>query len=270
MAIHPTAIVHKGAELDPSVEVGPYCVIGPRVKIGRETKLLSHVIVDNDTTIGARNVLHPFASLGGPPQDLKFKGEPARVIVGDDNVIREGVTINMGTAGGHMETRVGNACLLMAYTHIAHDCIVGNRVIMANGAALAGHVTLEDEVRISGIAGIHQFARVGRAAFLAAGAMVAQDIPPWCIAQGDRAEIAGLNVVGLKRGGWSRERLGALRECFKMIFYPEGTRASGIERAERELAPKSQDVAAFVAFIRASKRGVAPARPLGANEPDET
>ncbi len=270
MAIHPTAIVPKGAEIDPSAEIGPYCVIGPRVKIGRETRLVAHVVVDNDTTIGARNVLYPFASIGGPPQDLKFKGEPARVVIGDDNVIREGVTINMGTAGGHMETRLGSNCLLMAYSHIAHDCIVGSRVIMANNATLAGHVTVEDEVRISGIAAIHQFVRIGRAAFLAGGAMVAQDVPPWCIAQGDRAELAGLNVVGLKRGGWSRERLGALRQCFKMIFYPEGTRAQGLERAETELAPKSQDVAEFVAFIRASKRGVASARPVGANEPDET
>ncbi len=269
MAIHPTAVVHKGAEIDPSAEIGPYCVIGPRVKIGRETKLLSHVVVDNDTTIGARNVLHPFASIGGPPQDLKFKGEPARVIIGDENVIREGVTINMGTAGGHMETRVGSRCLLMAYSHIAHDCIVGDGVIMANTATLAGHVTLENDVRISGIAAIHQFVRIGRAAFLAGGAMVAQDIPPWCIAQGDRAELAGLNVVGLKRSGWSRERLGALRECFKTIFYPEGTRAQGVDRAEAELAPKSADVAEFVAFIRASKRGVASARPVGAGDSDE-
>ncbi|HSI03120.1 MAG TPA: acyl-[acyl-carrier-protein]--UDP-N-acetylglucosamine O-acyltransferase, partial [Myxococcota bacterium] len=150
MAIHPTAIVHKGAEIDPTAEIGPLCVIGPRVKIGRETKLLSHVSVDNDTTIGAKNVIHPFVALGGPPQDLKFKGEPARVIIGDDNVIREGVTINMGTAGGHMETRIGSRCLLMAYAHVAHDCIIGDNVIMANSATLAGHVTLEDEVRISG------------------------------------------------------------------------------------------------------------------------
>ena len=270
MAIHPTAIVHKGAEIDPTAEIGPFCVVGPRVKIGRETRLLSHVVVDNDTTIGARNVIHPFAALGGPPQDLKFKGEPARVIIGDENVIREGVTINMGTAGGHMETRIGSRCLLMAYAHVAHDCILGDNVIMANSATLAGHVTLENEVRISGLAAIHQFVRIGRAAFLAGGAMVAQDIPPWCIAQGDRAELAGLNVVGLKRGGWSRERLGALRESFKMIFYPERTRAEGIDRAEKELAPKSQDVAELVAFIRASKRGVASARPIGANEPDET
>lgn len=269
MAIHPTAIVHKGAELDQSVEVGPYCVVGPRVKIGAGTKLLSHVVVDGDTTIGARTVLHPFASIGGPPQDLKFKGEQSRVIIGDDCVIREGVTVNLGTAGGHMETRIGNRCMLMAYSHVAHDCILGNGIIMANSSALAGHVTIEDDVRISGIAAVHQFVRIGRAAFIGGGAMVAQDIPPWCIAQGDRAELAGLNVVGLKRSGWSRERLGALRECFKAIFHPEGTRAQGLERAEKELAPKSAEAAEFVAFIRASKRGVASARSVGPGESDD-
>jgi UDP-N-acetylglucosamine acyltransferase len=270
MAIHPTAIIHKGAEIDPTCEVGPFCVIGPRVKIGRETRLISHVVVDNETTIGARNIIHPFVSLGGVPQDLKFKGEPARVIIGDENVFREYVTVNMGTAGGHMETRIGSRGLFMACTHVAHDCVVGDGVVLANSAALAGHVTLEDNVRMGGMAGIHQFARVGYAAFIGAGAMVAQDIPPYCIAEGDRATLAGLNVVGLKRSGWSRERIGAMREAFKMIFYPEGTRAQGIERAERELAPKSQDVAQMMAFIRGTKRGVASARPRGDSDTDET
>src|SRR6187549_1779094 len=154
MAIHPSAIVHKGAEVDPTAEIGPFCVVGPKVKIGAGTRLLSHVVVDHDTTIGARNVIHPFAVLGGAPQDLKFKGEPARLILGDDNVIREGATLNIGTAGGHMETRVGSKCLVMAYAHVAHDCIIGDRVILANSVALAGHVTIADDVRVSGIAGV--------------------------------------------------------------------------------------------------------------------
>jgi len=260
MAIHPTAIVHKGAEIDPSVEVGPYCVIGAHVKIGKETQLAAHVVVDGHTTIGSGNRIQPFAVLGGPPQDLKFKGEPSRLIIGDGNVIREYVTCNLGTATGRMETTIGNNCLLMASAHIAHDCIVGNRVIMANSSGLAGHVTLEDDVRLSGLVGIHQFVRIGHAAFVAAGAMVAQDIPPYCIAQGDRATLAGLNVVGLKRSGWTREQLQLVREAFKRIFQSDTTRADGLDYAERELAPKNKEVAEIVAFIRASKRGVASAR----------
>lgn len=263
MPIHPNAVVHKGAEVDTTADIGPFCVVGPRVKIGRETRLVSHVVVDNDTTLGARNVVHPFAVLGGAPQDLKFKGEPARLILGDDNVIREGATLNIGTAGGHMETRVGSKCLMMAYAHVAHDCVVGDRVILANSVALAGHVTIASDVRVSGLAGVHQFARVGRHAFLAAGALCAQDIPPFCIAHGDRAQLVGINVVGLKRAGWTREEIRAVREAFKRLFLSEGTRAGALERVEKELAPASPLVSELVTFIRESERGVASARDVG-------
>jgi UDP-N-acetylglucosamine acyltransferase len=260
MPIHPSATVHRGAEVHPTADIGPYCVVGPKVHIGAGTRLLSHVVVDNDTTIGQRNTVHPFAVIGGAPQDLKFKGEPARVILGDDNIVREGATINIGTAGGHMETRIGNGCLLMAYTHVAHDCIVGNRVILANNVGLAGHVTVHDFVILGGIAGVHQFCVVGRNAFIAGGAMVAQNVPPFCIAQGDRAQLVGINVVGLKRAGWTRERIGTVREAFRRLFLSDSTRMVALERTEHELASEQADVAEMCKFIRESKRGVCPPR----------
>ncbi|OGQ83286.1 MAG: acyl-[acyl-carrier-protein]--UDP-N-acetylglucosamine O-acyltransferase [Deltaproteobacteria bacterium RIFOXYA12_FULL_58_15] len=259
MSIHPTAIVESGAEIDPSAEIGPYCVIGPKVKIGPDTRLLSHVVLVNDTVIGARNIIHPFAALGGPPQDLKFKGEPSRLIVGDDNVIRESATLNIGTAGGHMETRVGNNCLLMAYSHTAHDCILGDNVILSNSVSLAGHVTVGDRVIMSGMAGVHQFCRIGRNAFVAGGAMVAQDVPPFCIAQGDRAQLVHINIVGLKRAGWSREDLLAVRTAFKMLFGGHRARLVSLEKVEAEMS-HCPPVAEMCEFIRASDRGVCPPR----------
>lgn len=271
MAIHASAIVHKGAEIDPSAEVGPYCVIGPRVKIGPQTRLVSHVVVDNDTTIGARNTLYPFCSIGAPPQDLKFKGEPARLVIGDDNTIREGATLNIGTAGGHMETRIGNGCLLMAYTHVAHDCIIGNRVILANSVALAGHVTIHDNVIMGGIAGVHQFCRIGRNAFIAGGAMAAQDVPPFCIAHGDRAQLVGINVVGLKRAGWTREQIRVVRDAFKRLFLSDGTRLTALERTEKELAAQHPVVAEMCQFIREAERGVcAPRTAAPMSDADES
>ncbi len=260
MPIHPTAVVHQGAEIDPTAEIGPYCVVGPRVRIGAQNRLIAHVVVDNDTVMGARNVIFPFASVGAAPQDLKFKGERARLVIGDDNVIRENTTLNIGTEGGHMETRIGNKCLLMASTHVAHDCIVGDGVILANYVGLAGHVTLGDFVIMGGLAGIHQFCEAGRHAFIAGGAMVGQNVPPFCIAQGDRAQVVGINVVGLKRHGWSRERIQGVREGFKRLFLSESTRLLALEKTERELAPENADVLEMCRFIRAAKRGVCPPR----------
>lgn len=259
MAIHATALIDKHAEIDSSAEIGPYCIVGPHVRIGPQTRLLSHVVIENHTTIGARNQIHPFARLGGPPQDLKFKGEPARLVVGDDNVIREGVTLNIGTQGGHMETKIGNNCLLMAYSHVAHDCIVGNRVILANSVGLAGHVELADSVIMGGISAIHQFCRVGRNAFIAGGAMVAQDIPPFCIAQGDRAQLMGLNITGIKRAGWSREKINLLRDGFKRLFLSNTTRMLALDITEKEFATSCPEVLEICQFIRKAKRGVCPA-----------
>ncbi|HET6345940.1 MAG TPA: acyl-ACP--UDP-N-acetylglucosamine O-acyltransferase [Myxococcota bacterium] len=270
MPIHPTAIVHRGAEIDATADIGPFCVIGPRVKIGPHTRLISHVVVDNHTTLGARNVVHPFASLGGNPQDLKFKGEPARLLVGNDNVIRESATLNIGTEGGHMQTTLGDGCLLMAYAHIAHDCRVGNGVVLANAVSLAGHVDIGHHAILGGLAAVHQFTRIGRMAFIGGGAMVAQDVLPFCIAQGDRAQIAGVNVVGLKRSGWSRDRIAAVRRAVKALFAPDQARQAALEAVETEQAPHAPEIAELCQFVRSAQRGVCSMRRgLGGSDADE-
>lgn len=271
MAIHPTAVVHKNAEIDSRAEIGPFCVIGPRARVGPETKLISHVVVENSTHIGARNTIHPFARIGGVPQDLKFKGEDSRLVIGDDNVIREGATLNTGTEGGHMETRVGSGCLLMAYSHVAHDCRVGDHVILANCVGLAGHVDLGDHVTMGGMAGIHQFCKAGRHAFIAGGAMVSQNIPPFCLAQGDRAQLVGVNVVGLRRAGWPREKIQSIREAFKGLFHATTARLVALERIERKLSKDHSEVQEMCAFIRSSEdRGICPPRaPLPSTDPYE-
>lgn len=260
MAIHPTAIVDKNAEVHPTAEIGPWCIVHPGASIGPETTLLSHVVVNPHTHLGARNTVHPFASVGSAPQDLKFSGEPSRLIIGDDNVLREGVTLNRGTEEGGMETRIGSHCLLMAYSHVAHDCVLGDHVILANSVNLAGHVTLEDHVIVGGIAGVHQFCRVGRYAFLAGGAMVTRDVLPYTIAQGDRAEHAGINIVGLRRAGWTRQDIQAVRVGFRALFFGDGTRQEMLEDVEATLAPKFNVIHELCAFIRSSERGVSAAR----------
>lgn len=264
--IHPTAIIAAGAEVAGDAEVGPFCVIGPHVKLGAGSRLLSHVVVDGHTTIGRNNIIHPFAGVGTLPQDLKFKGEPARLVIGDNNVIREGVTLNIGTEAGSMETRIGNGCLFMANSHVAHDCVIGDHVVMANCVGVAGHVDIGDHVIIGGLAAIHQFCRIGRNAFVAGGGMVAQDIPPFCIAQGDRAQLVGINVVGLKRTGWERQRIGGVRQAFKQIFQTGSTRLLSLERAEKDLAHDNADVREMTEFIRTATRGVCPPRVVAASE----
>lgn len=260
MSIHATAIVAPGAQIDPSAEIGPFCVIGPHVTIGAGTRLIAHVVVENHTTIGARNVISPFAVLGGNPQDLKFKGEPARLIIGDENIIREAVTCSIGTGAGHMETRIGNKCMLMAYAHVAHDCRLGNSVIMANNASLCGHAEVDDFVIMNGISGLPQFCHVGRRAFIGGGAMIARDVPPFCVAKGDRAFVSGINIIGLRRSGCTRETINAVRHAFINVFLSELSREAGLDKSERELAKQFPEVAEFCHFIRASKRGVCGSR----------
>lgn len=270
MPIDPTAVVARGAEIDPSADIGPYCIIGPHVKIGARSQLIAHVVVDNHTEMGADNVIHPFARVGGPPQDLKYRGEPARLIIGSHNVIREGATLNIGTEAGRMESRIGNHCLLMAYTHVAHDCTIGDHVVMANSAGLAGHVDLGDHVIVAGLAGVHQFCKVGHHAFVGAGAMVPQSVPPFCVAQGDRAQLVGINVVGLRRAGWSKTRLQQVRKAFKRLFQSSTTRMMALEHTEETLATESSDVAELCAFIRHAERGVCPPRTTVAEtDPEE-
>ncbi|HWO43790.1 MAG TPA: acyl-ACP--UDP-N-acetylglucosamine O-acyltransferase [Candidatus Eisenbacteria bacterium] len=253
--IHETALVDRGAELDTDVEVGPYSIIRAGVKIGKRTKIRSHVVIEGRTTLGENNVVFPFAAVGSAPQDLKYKGEPSELIVGHNNTIREFASLNPGTAGGGMVTRVGDHNLLMMYCHIAHDCILGNHNIIANGATLGGHVVIEDYVIVGGLVGIHQFVRVGTSAILGAGSMVSKDVPPFCNATGDRARLRGLNIEGLKRRGFSRETIETIKKAYRVIFHSKLTTSQALEKIRREL-PHSVEVQQLVAFIAKSQRGI--------------
>lgn len=229
--IHPTAIVADGAKIGENVTIGPYCIVGEHVTLSDNVVLLSHVSIDGLTSVGARTKIYPFSSIGHPPQDLKFEGEPSTVTIGQDCTLREYVTINPGTAGGGMETKVGNNCLLMVGVHIAHDCRVGNHVVMANQASLAGHCIVDDYVRFGGICGVHQFVRIGAHAFVGAMSFVENDVIPYGSVLGNRAYLGGLNLVGLKRRKFDRESIHALRAAYRMIFSNEGTLRERIEDA---------------------------------------
>ena len=252
---HPTAIIDPRAELDSGVEVGPYCVIGAGVKIGRGSKLQSHVAIQGRTTLGEGNVVFPFATVGSVPQDLKYQGEPSELVIGNRNTIREYVSLNPGTAGGGMITRVGDQNLLMMYCHIAHDCIVGNRNVIANGATLGGHVVIEDFIIVGGLVGIHQFVRIGTGAILGAGSMVSKDVPPYCNATGDRAKLHGLNVEGLKRRGFDKAVIDAIHKAYRIAFHSKLSTAVALTKIKQEL-PSIPEIDKFVSFIADSQRGV--------------
>lgn len=246
--IHPTAIVSPKAQLAANVEVGPFCVIGDNVKIGEGTILKSHVVIEGDTEIGKNNLIFPFASIGLEPQDLKFKGEKSKVIIGDNNKIREHVTIHLGTQDGAMVTRIGSNCLLMVGVHIAHDCIVGNNVILANNATLAGHVELGDHVVIGGLSAVHQFARIGDGAMIGGMSGVEGDVIPYGLVMGERASLAGLNLVGMKRRNIARDDIHALRNFFKKLFSQKNSSFSNrVDELAKEFPSQVvQEVAAFV------------------------
>ncbi|OYW14063.1 MAG: acyl-[acyl-carrier-protein]--UDP-N-acetylglucosamine O-acyltransferase [Rhodospirillales bacterium 12-54-5] len=216
--IHPTAIIEEGAEIAANVTVGPYCIVGAQVKLAEGVVLHSHVVVTGDTRVGAETQIFPFASIGHPPQDKKFNGEKSQLVIGERNMIREHVTMNPGTSGGGMITNVGNDCLFMASTHVAHDCQVGNRVILANNATLAGHVVVGDGAIIGGLSAVHQFVRIGTGAFVGGMSAVAKDIIPYGTVTGERATLEGLNLVGLKRSTMARDDIHALRHLFKALF----------------------------------------------------
>lgn len=253
--VHPTALVADGAELDHGVQVGAYSIIGPRVRIGARTVVGPHVVIEGNTTIGEENRIYQFAAVGAEPQDLKYRGEDSALIIGARNRIREFATLHPGTAGGRMATRIGDGNLLMNYTHVAHDSILGNGNIMANGAQLAGHVLVEDFVVIGAMAGIHQFARVGESAIIGAGSMVSQDVPPFCNATGDRATLHGLNSIGLKRRGISEQAQSALKRAYRIMFQSGLKVAEAAARIRAEI-PGVAEVERFVAFIEKSERGV--------------
>lgn len=248
--IHPTAIVDASAELGADVEIGPGCIIGPSVKIGDRTRLIAQVYIETHTEIGKDCTIYPFASLGAPPQDTSYKGEPTRVVIGDNNVFREHCSIHRGTVRGRSQTRVGNNGLFMGSTHIAHDCIVGDNVIMAQTAAIAGHVQISDWVMLSGLSGVVQHCRIGRHAFVGASALMTADLIPYGTAIGNHAHLAGLNTVGLKRRGFTREQIHDLRSAYRLLFAEEGTFQERLQDAT-ELYAENPEVMEILNFIRA-------------------
>jgi UDP-N-acetylglucosamine acyltransferase len=246
--IHSTAIIGKKVELEKNVEIGAYCVLTGEIKISEGTILKSHVVIEGDVVIGKNNVIFPFAAIGQRPQDLKFKGEKSKIIIGDNNHIREHVTIHPGTADGAMVTKVGSNCLLMVGVHIAHDCVVGDNVILANNATLAGHVTVDDHAVIGGLSAIHQFARIGRGAMIGGMSGVEHDVIPYGLVMGERASLAGLNIVGMKRRNISRDDIHALRNFFKKLFAEKDNAfTSRVEKLAKEFPSQTvQEVAEFV------------------------
>jgi UDP-N-acetylglucosamine acyltransferase len=248
--VHPTALVAKGAELGEGVFVGPYSIVGPKVKLHDGVRLISHVVIDGVTEIGADTIVHPFASLGGVPQHTAYKGEETQLIVGARNVIREHVTMHTGTMMDHGVTRVGADGLFMTASHVAHDCVVGNHVVFANNATLGGHVKVGDYVFMGGLSAVHQFTRIGRYAFAGGGAVITKDIIPYGSVWGNHAHLEGLNLVGLKRRGFSREAINDLRATYRLLFAPEGTFQERLEDVADTYAA-SVEVREIVEFIRA-------------------
>ncbi len=253
--IHPTAVVARGAELGPGVVVEAYAVVGPHVRIGRGSWIGPHAVVDGRTTLGERTRIFSFASVGTPPQDLKYRGEPSTLELGDGNIVREHASLNPGTAAGGMVTRVGHGCLFMVSSHVAHDCRVGSSVVLANGAALGGHVVVDDYAIVGGLAGVHQFVHVGESALCAAGAMVSLDVPPYCMVAGDRARLHGLNVVGLRRRGVSSDTVRALKRAYRTLFTGGLAWRDAVLQARATLA-HVPEVARLLAFVEGSRRGV--------------
>jgi len=253
--IHETALVDRRAEIDSDVEIGPYSLVGKHVRIGKGCRVKSHVVIEGRTTLGEGNVLFQFATVGSVPQDLKYKGEPSELIIGNHNTIREFVSLNPGTAGGGMVTRLGDGNLLMMYCHIAHDCILGSHNIIANGATLGGHVVIEDYVIVGGLVGIHQFTKIGRGAILGAGSRVSKDVPPYCNATGDRARLHGLNLEGLKRRGFGPEKIEALKKAYRIMFRSKLKTEAAIVKIRQELSGCAE-VQQLVTFIENSQRGI--------------
>jgi UDP-N-acetylglucosamine acyltransferase len=253
--IHQTALVDPRAELDQDVEVGPYSVIGPGVKIGKGTRVKSHAVIEGNTTLGEGNVIFQFATVGSVPQDLKYRGEESRLIIGDHNTIREFVSLNPGTTGGGMVTRVGSYNLFMMHCHIAHDCVLGDHNIIANGATLGGHVVVEDYVILGGLVGIHQFVKVGTSALLGAGSMVSKDVPPFCNATGDRARLKGLNLEGLKRRGFNREQIEGIKKAYRILFQSGLATKVAVKKARKEI-PALAEVEQLASFVENSRRGI--------------
>ena len=260
--IHPSAIVDPAASLGDGVEIGPYCCVGAGVALGDGVVLRSHVVVDGQTSIGPRCQVFPFTTVGLPPQDLKYQGEKSRLEIGSDTVIRESVTVNPGTEGGGMVTKIGDHCLLMVGAHVAHDCLVGNHVILVNNATLAGHVVIGDYAIIGGLSAVHQFVRIGAHAMIGGMTGVDHDVIPYGSVLGERGRLAGLNVIGLKRRGFTRDQIQNLRAAYRMLFEEAGS-APVAERVGRVVDAFGDDVgvADLIQFIQGeSSRGLTQAK----------
>ena len=251
--IHPTAVIEDGAQIGQGCQIGPYCVVGPHVVLGDNITLKSHVVVEGRTTIGADTTIYPFASIGTSPQDLKYHGEPSELIIGKNNTIREHATMNPGTEAGAMKTIVGDNCLFMMATHVAHDCVIGDNVIMANNATLGGHVTVGNRVLIGGLAAVHQFVRIGDFAVIGGMSGVESDVIPFGRVKGERASLAGLNLVGLERGGFDKDQIRTIQKAFKTIFDGQGNLDERLEAVSSE-NENDQLVGKIVEFARARER----------------
>ena len=253
--IDPRAVVHPEARLGEDVVVGPFCVIGPEVVIGDRTRLESHVVVDGRVQLGPDNTVAPFSSLGGPPQDLKYAGEPTSVTIGARNRFCEYVTVSRGTVGGGAVTRIGDGNLFMAYAHIAHDANVGSRTVFANAATLAGHVEVGDDATVGAFSGVHQFCRIAKHAFVGGYSVVTQDALPWVLTVGNRAVSHGVNIVGLKRKGYPPETIDAIKRCYVTLFRSKMLLEEAIAKVEAE-SGSIEEVRYFLDFVRSSRRGV--------------
>ena len=255
--IHSTAIIAPGAELDSTVSVGPYAVIGEYVKIGAGTTIGPHAVIEGRTEIGCDNQIFQFTSIGAVPQDLKFSGEETSLTIGSRNRIREFVTIHLGTETGNGITTVGSDNLFMAYSHIAHDCIVKDYIVMANAATLAGHVEVDDYAILGGLSAVHQFARIGCHVMASGGSMIGQDIVPYSIVQGDRARIVGLNLTGLKRRGFTSDTLSNIKQMYKLVFRSNLNLNEAIAQIEDQFDGSQEEVKTYLDFLKKSERGLA-------------
>ncbi len=253
--IHSTSIVDAKANIDTDVEIGPFCIIKAGAEIGKRTRLLSNVIVEGSTEIGEDCTIHPFSSIGLPPQDLKYRGENTRLCIGRNNIIREYTTIHRASVGGDGVTSINDNNFLMAYVHVAHDCKVGSNVIMANAATLAGHVAVEDYAVIGGLVAVHQFTRIGKYAMVGGFSGIGQDIPPYMVASGARAKLFGPNIIGLKRHGFSDASIMAIKQAYKILFRGKSTLKDAIMKVRAELPP-SDEIAHLIEFIEQNKRGI--------------
>jgi len=255
MKIHPTAIIAEDALLEEGVEVGPYSIIGPEVKIGKNSIIGPHTVIDNYTQIGEGCKILQFCSIGAPPQDLKFGGEKTRVVIGNFNTIREYVSIHRATTADDGTTVIGDHNLLMAYVHIAHNCRLGDHVIVANSTGLAGHVHVEDYAIISPLSGVHQFCRIGAHSMIGGASAVVKDIPPYTMANGNRATLFGLNLIGLQRRGFSESAIAAIKQAYRIIFRSDLLLEEALEKAQKEVAD-CPEVRHFINFIQNSKRSI--------------